>query len=306
MVDHSHINKLTREIESALAPGQFIRYGDMFDFIENLEKFQEKLSELAAGGEATQAVRLYELFLSGCYEKMEECDDSGGNMGMFWDSLFCDWVKARQKAGCPAVDTVAQILKWKENDSYGLCFENEKEVAKVLDREGYQLFVAHFQSIVKKALAEVGDKQTRPIFEHENDLRLPAISLKYIYQAKCDAFERSRQALAHRFPHYTHISLPGFSPVMREAQKFKALPLAGLCRRVERYQPRLFRLDRQPVFLKTLTEHLVYAPRILFQFKPHHQIVREAYQKRAPAQSRSFRYVRVYQPTTTHVHNLPP
>ena len=33
-------------------------------------------------GEADRTVRLYEMFLSGCYEKVEEVDDSGGNLGM--------------------------------------------------------------------------------------------------------------------------------------------------------------------------------------------------------------------------------
>lgn len=196
MSDHNPINKLTREIESALVPGRFIRYGDMFGFIEDLEKIQERLVALVNGGNAAQAVRLYEMFLSGCYEKMEECDDSGGNMGMFWDSLFYDWVKARQKAGCPAAETVAQILKWQKNDNYGLCFEIEKEVGKVLDREGYRLFAAHFQAVVEQALAKLGASQTRPIFEYENDIRLPAMSLKCIYQAKGDT--KSYAALCER------------------------------------------------------------------------------------------------------------
>lgn len=187
MPNHNLIHKLTHDIESALTPGQFVRYGDMSEFVEDLEKVQEKLAALVDSGEVAQTVRLYEVFLSGCYEKMDECDDSGGNMGMFFDDLFCDWIKARQKAGCPAAETVAQILKWKENDNYGLCFENEKDAAKVLDREGYRLFAAHFQALVKQVLDKLGGKQARPIFEHENDLRLPAMSLKHIYQAKGDS-----------------------------------------------------------------------------------------------------------------------
>lgn len=186
MTDHNLNNKLTHEIEIALASGQFIGYDDMFEFVEDLETVQEKLAALVDGGDAARAVRLYEVFLSGCYDKMEECDDSSGNMGMFFDDLFCDWIKARQKASCPATETIAQILKWKKNDDYGLCFEIEKEVVKVLDRESYRLFAAHFQSVVEKALAKLGKKQTRPIFDYENDIRLPAMSLKHIYQAKGD------------------------------------------------------------------------------------------------------------------------
>ncbi len=186
MTDRNLTSNFTRNIERALNPGEFIRYGEMSEFIKDLEKVQEKLAALVDDGQAAQAVRLYEVFLSGCYEKMEECDDSGGNMGMFWDELFCGRVKARQKAGYPAAETVEQILKWQENDDYGLCFEIEKKVVKVLDREGYHLFSTHFQAAVEQALAKLGTDRTRPIFEYKNDIRLPAMSLKRIYQVKGD------------------------------------------------------------------------------------------------------------------------
>lgn len=196
MTKHKAPDPLVAEIEHALTPGQFIQYGDIFEFVQDLEKIHKKLAALVDGEKAKRAVPLYEVLLSGCYEKMEECDDSGGNMGMFWDELFCGWVKARQKAGCPAAETVEQILRWKENDDYGLCYDIEKAVVKMLDREGYRLFVGHFHSVVDKALANLNDRQTRPIFKYENDIRLPAMSLKGIYRAKGDS--KSYAALCER------------------------------------------------------------------------------------------------------------
>ena len=66
---------LVAEIERALRPVKCIRHGETCEFVQDLEKVQKQLASLAT--EATgRPVRLFEIFLSGCYEKIEECDDS--------------------------------------------------------------------------------------------------------------------------------------------------------------------------------------------------------------------------------------
>lgn len=82
----------------------------MFGFIQQLDRAREKLASLAVRQDPRQVMALYEIFLSGCYEKIEECDDSGGGLGMFFHDLFCGWVQARQAAGCPANAAVKQVL----------------------------------------------------------------------------------------------------------------------------------------------------------------------------------------------------
>lgn len=174
------------EVERELRLGHFIRYDDMFAFARQLHQVEEKLAALVTGGEAERAVGLYETFLAGCREKIEECDDSGGNLGMFWDCLFCGWVKARQSAGRQADETVRQILKWKENDDYGFCHAIEKEVAHVLDSRAYEIFAAHYRKLVDDGLAGLQGQKPSVIFEYDNSIRLPAMSLKDIYRAKGD------------------------------------------------------------------------------------------------------------------------
>lgn len=174
------------EMEQELMPGRFIRYGDMFHFVQRLHQVEGKLAALAAGSEAERAVGLYEMFLAGCLEKIEECDDSGDSLGMFWDCLFCGWVKARQAAGKPADETVRQILKWIENDNYGFCYNIQKDVAEVLDSNGYELFVAHYRQLVDDGLTHLQGPKPSVIFEYDNSIRLPAMSLKDIYRAKGD------------------------------------------------------------------------------------------------------------------------
>ena len=182
---------LVAEIERELAPGQFIRYDEMSDFVDGLERVSKELSSLT-DKDAEKAVRLYELFLSGCYEKIEECDDSGGYFSMFFHDVFCGWIKARQAAGCQAAETIRQILKWAEHDDYGLCDQIERSLAKALNREEYQLFVAHLEALIEKAMPPTNDSSNKAIFDYGNDVRLPALSLKDLFTAKGSAAAYSR------------------------------------------------------------------------------------------------------------------
>lgn len=175
------------EIRQELMPGWFVRYEDMFDFGRHLYQVEEKIAALVDNGETERAIGLYEVFLAAAYDKMEECDDSSANLSMFWQCLFCGWIKARQAAERPAAETVEQILKWKQNDDYGFCYRIEQDVAKVLDAEGYKLFVQHYEKLVADGLADMPDPKPTAIFEYGNDVRLPALSLKDIYEAKGDA-----------------------------------------------------------------------------------------------------------------------
>ena len=79
-----NVDPLISQIERALDLGEFISYNQSWDFVRDLESTKRKIDVLMESGEADRAVRLYEMFLSGCYEKVEEIDDSGGNLGMFF------------------------------------------------------------------------------------------------------------------------------------------------------------------------------------------------------------------------------
>lgn len=80
---------LIEQIEEALSPDIFISYGNVGAFIDDLERVKDNIDALLQDGKTKQAVTLYEIFLSGCYEKAEEIDDSGGDLGMFFEELFC-------------------------------------------------------------------------------------------------------------------------------------------------------------------------------------------------------------------------
>jgi uncharacterized Zn finger protein len=124
--------------------------------------------------------------LSGAYAKIEEADDEC-DLAMLFHRLACGWIRARQAADLPGEETIRQLLNWMKNDNYGFCHEIEKEVVKALDRKGRQLFIGHFQQLVEKALPAPANGSPKAIFDYENDVRLPAMSLKQIYRSLCDA-----------------------------------------------------------------------------------------------------------------------
>lgn len=114
----------------------------------------------------TKAVEHIETFISGCYEKAEEIDDSGGSFGMFVEDLFCTWIKARQAAKADAHKTVRQLLEWKSDDDYGFCHEIERDAVKAFNRAVLRAFAEIARDEWTKKLAEVevrekGDKMTR-------------------------------------------------------------------------------------------------------------------------------------------------
>ena len=130
---------LEQEIEAALQPGSFIKYGAGWPFVEGLDRVEGKIARLVRSAPA-RAVALHETFLAGCYEKAEELDDSSGNFGMFVDGLFRGWVKARQAAGADPGETARRLVTWMDDDPYGFCSQLDRDLVKVLDKRGLAAF----------------------------------------------------------------------------------------------------------------------------------------------------------------------
>jgi len=177
---------LATAIERALDFGRFVSYGQSWDFVGELDRVKDELDALVGQGEAERAVSLYELFLAGCYEKAEEIDDSGGNLGKFFETLFIAWIAARQQAGLPAQETVRQILGWMKNDAYGFCHAIEGDVARTLNKDGLLLFRSHFQDLFETAFAPYQDEEPRRVYDYPREVFEPLGVLKAIYNARKD------------------------------------------------------------------------------------------------------------------------
>jgi hypothetical protein len=175
---------ITRAIEAALRLGEFISYNRSWDFISGLEEVKGRLNALLAGGDADRASELYELLLAGCHEKAGEIDDSGGSLGMFFQDLFCGWIKARQDAGRDPAETVRDIVGWMDRDEYGFCFGIDANVALALDTEGFNLFRKHLEDRFESAFAPFLGKEPKVIYDYPSAVHMTARRLKAVYVAR--------------------------------------------------------------------------------------------------------------------------
>lgn len=126
---------LEHRMACALAPGEFIAYGAAFDFVQELVRVEEQIRGLIPT-EPERAATLYETFVAGCYEKIEEVDDSTGTLGQLVDDLFCGWIHARQAARKAATTTINHLFRWIDQDPYGFAWNLAASAAKVLDGPG--------------------------------------------------------------------------------------------------------------------------------------------------------------------------
>lgn len=158
---------IEQAMEHALRLGDFIDYGTAWSFITELEEVAEQVNQLLPG-ESERAIKLYETFIAGCYEKAEEIDDSSGNLGMFVENLFCSWIKARQTAHADGERTAERLLDWMDKDDYGFCYQLEREAVKVLNRDG----LSHFTSQVLKRFNNARPPSKTPNKEEQKPLNI--------------------------------------------------------------------------------------------------------------------------------------
>jgi tetratricopeptide (TPR) repeat protein len=130
---------IEHQIELALSPGTFIRDHACFSFVRGLEEVAARIGKLT-GNDSARAIALCETFLAGCYEKVEELDDSSGSFGQFVAGLVCAWIKARQASDAGPDETAARLLAWMDDDPYGFCHGIEKDAVKVFDKAGLAAF----------------------------------------------------------------------------------------------------------------------------------------------------------------------
>src|SRR3990172_9312100 len=134
-----------RAMEAALRPGQFIRYGKSFAFVQDLERIARSIDGLVAEA-PERVVELFETFLAGCYQKTEEIDDSSGGFGELMQHLCCRWVRARQAAGSSADETVGTLLRWKNGTATAIRTSSKESSSKSFTRPDSRLWLERRRS----------------------------------------------------------------------------------------------------------------------------------------------------------------
>jgi len=160
---------IERAIELALHPAEFISARACFSFVHGLEEIAASMAELKQTDPA-RAITLYETFLAGCYEKVEELDDSSGDFGQFIADLYCGWIEARQAAGVDPDATATRLLAWMDDDPYGFCHQLEKDAAQAFDKAGLAAFErqirARFDAAATIKPAPGGSLRSSPEYAH--------------------------------------------------------------------------------------------------------------------------------------------
>lgn len=135
----SKADPIERQIERGLHPGAFIRDGECFSFVSDLEEVAAAIDQMIPTDPA-RAVALYETFLAGCHAKTDELDDSSGSFGQFAQDIICGWIKARQASGADPDKTASTLLGWMDDDPYAFCYEIEKDAAATFNKAGLGAF----------------------------------------------------------------------------------------------------------------------------------------------------------------------
>jgi hypothetical protein len=120
-----------RTVERLFRPGTFIPERACSAFVSDLKELRAEFNQDQAG-QPERVIARYELLLAACYEKSNEADDSCSHLGMFVESLFCGWVRARQAALADPGQTATWLLARMDEDPHGYCLHLEREVAKAL------------------------------------------------------------------------------------------------------------------------------------------------------------------------------
>ncbi len=179
---------LERQIEFALCPGEFISAEGTFNFIERLKTVRASIDALLPKGSPKRAVEFFETFLAGCNAKIEEVDDSYGNLGDFVQALVADWVRARRAAGLDAEETIRILLRWKAKDDYGFFHEIERALDKTFNRAERAAFTniarAQFDAELKKT---GGPGRPHPYYDAPYPLRESTDRLKTLYEGARNA-----------------------------------------------------------------------------------------------------------------------
>jgi len=168
---------IERQIELALRPGAFIRYGECFSFVSGLEEVAATVRKLIATA-PERAVTLSEAFLAGCHAKADEIDDSSGNFGMFAKNLICLWIKAHQAAGADPDKTASTLIAWMDDDPYAFCYQIEKEATAAFNKPGMAAFQKQIRNRFEAAAADPssweyrrGAEMLRAIYIAQRDIR---------------------------------------------------------------------------------------------------------------------------------------
>ena len=163
-----------------------MRHYEEYKYINELEEAREYLRGMSTDKRFySDAVELYEYFIACCYEKIEEVDTETA-FHDFVESLFSDWIYVRQISGCDTEDTLDLLLKWEQDDGYGLCI-SAGEAAKAMDRTGRNIYKKYLLEQFEQSFSKASQNGPKEFSELPWNIREIISNLKDVCCATKDA-----------------------------------------------------------------------------------------------------------------------
>lgn len=78
---------------------------------------------------------IFDIFIAGCFEKSEEVDDSGDDLGSFLNDLVCSWTKCCEAAGISGDEYLKKLKRWMDVDNIGYFYDLECTIIPALGKK---------------------------------------------------------------------------------------------------------------------------------------------------------------------------
>jgi uncharacterized Zn finger protein len=127
-------------IDSAIEPGDFVRYDEMYDYIRGVHDTIDSIAELLKEGRAVEVIELAEHALSVAEEALDAVDDSGGLMGDILDRLQELHLQACRKAKPDPEELAQRLFEWELRTDGETFFGAAETYARVLGKKGLAVY----------------------------------------------------------------------------------------------------------------------------------------------------------------------
>ena len=127
-------------IDAAINPGEFVGYGDMYDYTRGIEEAIDSIEELLREGHAADVIDLAEHALTAAEDAIGSVDDSDGYMGSILERLQELHLKACRKAKPDPEALAERLFEWELRTDWDTFYGAAKTYAGVLGQKGLAVY----------------------------------------------------------------------------------------------------------------------------------------------------------------------
>lgn len=123
-------------IDSAVDAGEFVRYDEMYDYVQGIQNSIDSIAELLREGQAAEVIELAEHALAAVEKAIQLVDDSDGLMGDILAQLQDLHLEACRKAKPNAEELAQRLFQWELRADLDTFSGAAETYARVLGKKG--------------------------------------------------------------------------------------------------------------------------------------------------------------------------